>query len=175
MHGITKASSKEKNITLPSVDVRKRTAAESGMGELPDSVIETQHLEEGQNFATEENLLQRKKPSDEEDGDHASTEHSRSKDAIGKTTDTSEIFSLLSESFPGIYDEQESICCLAKIYDSTEGIFRLNDVIEVVGIFTVDPILEAPKGIGGNTLSDYMDPFMGFEEEDDSLSLPPPR
>ena len=161
-------------ITSPSLDVRKRTAAESGIEELPHSIRETICLDEGLGLISDGSSHQRRRTSEEEDeevGNHDGTDHQRSKNP----TDTSEIFSLLSKSFPGIYDEQEDICCLAKVYDSSEGMFRLNDLIEVVGIFTVDPILEAPKCKGGNTLSDYMDPFMGFEEEDESLSLPPPR
>lgn len=165
----------EKMIILLSSDVRKRTAAESGIEEQPHTVRETLHLDEGMNDIAEGSAYQRKRPSEEEkeedEGNHVSADHPKSKNP----PDTSEIFSLLSKAFPGIYDEAEGICCLAKIYDSSEGTFRLNDLIEVVGIYTVDPILEAFLGPGGNTLSDYIDPFMGFEEEDDSFSLPPPR
>ena len=98
---------------------------------------------------------------------------------VGEVVDTSEMFSIFSKSFPGVYDEEEGICCLAKMYDFTEGTFRLNDMIEIVGIFTADPILCAVDdrdGDGdGSALADLMDPFRGFEDEEDSLMLPPPR
>ena len=98
------------------------------------------------------------------------------------TVDTSEIFSIFSKVCPGIYDEEEGICCLAKMYDFVEGAFRLNDMVEIVGIYTADPILyaveerERERDVGPNSaLADLLDPFGGFEDEDDSLSLPPPR
>jgi Mini-chromosome maintenance replisome factor len=107
--------------------------------------------------------------------------------SVREVVDTSEMFSIFSKSFPGIYDEEEGICCLAKMYDFTEGTFRLNDMIEIVGIFTADPILCAVEdrdrdrdGDGDrdgdcNSLTDLMDPFRGFEDEEESLMLPPPR
>jgi Mini-chromosome maintenance replisome factor len=103
--------------------------------------------------------------------------------SVGEVVDTSEMFSIFSKSFPGIYDEGEGICCLAKMYDFTEGTFRLNDMIEIVGIFTADPILCAVEERDGNgdgdgdcnALADLMDPFRGFEDEEESLMLPPPR
>lgn len=107
--------------------------------------------------------------------------------SIGEIVDTSEMFSTFSKSFPGIYDEKDGICCLAKMYDFTEGTFRLNDMIEIVGIYTADPILCAVEdrdrdrdrdtnGDGDSTaLEDLLDPFRGFEDEEDSLMLPPPR
>ena len=100
---------------------------------------------------------------------------------VGEIVDTSEMFSIFGKSFPGIYDEEEGICCLAKMYDYIEGTFRLNDMIEIVGIFTSDPILCAVEDRDGdmdgdcNALDDLMDPFRGFEENEDTLSLPPPR
>lgn len=99
--------------------------------------------------------------------------------SAGEIVDTSEMFFTFSKSFPGVYDEEDGICCLAKMYDFTEGTFRLNDMIEIVGIYTADPILCAVEGRdrdGDSTaLEDLMDPFRGFEDEEDSLMLPPPR
>ena len=63
------------------------------------------------------------------------------------------------------------------MYNCSEGTFRLNDVIEIIGIYTTDPILTSvdSHGQGGNVpFEDMIDPLAGFDD-DDSQSLPPPR
>jgi hypothetical protein len=89
--------------------------------------------------------------------------------------DTNNMFTKLSETYPGVYDEDD-ICCLARIYDCEEGAdLKLNDMVEVLGIYTLDLVLNE-RDSRGNSLADMMDPFGGFEaeEEDQSESLPPP-
>ena len=90
--------------------------------------------------------------------------------------DTSDMFSSFSKSCPGIYHNND-ICCLAKMYNCNEGTFRLNDVIEIIGIYTTDPILTSVHlhGQGENaSFEQLIDPLGGFDD-DDSQSLPPPR
>jgi dihydroxyacetone kinase-like predicted kinase len=90
--------------------------------------------------------------------------------------DSADMFTSFSETCPGIYDEDEDICCIAKMYDCEEACFKLNDMIEIVGIYTSDPILESnEEDMGGSLLEQMMDPFRGFDEMDESQSLPPPR
>ena len=92
------------------------------------------------------------------------------------TYDTSDMFASFSKSCPDIYQNND-ICCLAKMYNCSEGTFRLNDVIEIIGIYTTDPILTSvdSHGQGGNVpFEEMIDPLAGFDD-DDSQSLPPPR
>ena len=96
--------------------------------------------------------------------------------SVGGIYDTTEMFSSFSKLCPNIY-ENDDICCLAKMYNCDEGTFRLNDVIEIIGIYTTDPLLSTVEHHGLGTpgqLVDMLDPFGGFDE-DESQSLPPPR
>ena len=92
--------------------------------------------------------------------------------------DTSDMFTSFSKSCPGIYHNND-ICCLAKMYNCNEGTFRLNDVIEIIGIYTTDPILTSVHSNGQGEMinasfDQLIDPLGGFDD-DDSQSLPPPR
>jgi hypothetical protein len=100
--------------------------------------------------------------------------------SLNVSGDTNDMFTRLSETYPGMYDEDD-ICCLARIYNCDEGAdLKLNDIVEVIGIYTVDQVLNDGNNRGNGSLADMMDPFGGFEaeeevEEDQSESLPPPR
>lgn len=100
--------------------------------------------------------------------------------SLNVSGDTHDMFTRLSETYPGMYDVDD-ICCLARIYNCDEGAdLKLNDMVEVIGIYTVDQVLNDGNNRGNGSLADIMDPFCGSEaeegvEEDHSESLPPPR
>lgn len=52
--------------------------------------------------------------------------------------DTSLMFENMTKHCPGVYNLDKEICCLLKMYDMYGKSFRLNDVIEVVGIYIDD-------------------------------------
>jgi Mini-chromosome maintenance replisome factor len=71
---------------------------------------------------------------------------------------------------PGLGDDSSSdISCLAKIYDYDDGFLKLNDMIEIIGVYTVDPYLSVP--------SLAVEEYPGFDGFDDaiaaSMTLPP--
>lgn len=89
---------------------------------------------------------------------------------------TANMFTKFSRNCPDIYNDDD-ICCLAKIYNSNDNILKLNDVIEIIGIYTADPLLSTIEGFDQNNAVesyDMSDPF-GGADEDESQSLPPPR
>lgn len=49
------------------------------------------------------------------------------------------MFSNVERYCPGIYEGNKEFACLLKVYDKCDKPLRLNDVIEVVGIYTDDP------------------------------------
>lgn len=53
-------------------------------------------------------------------------------------SDTTSMFENMVKHCPGVYNLEKEICCLLKMYDMYGKSFRLNDVIEVVGIYTDD-------------------------------------
>ena len=69
------------------------------------------------------------------------------------------------------FDQDLDICCLAKMYDSGHDTFRLNDVIEVVGVCTLDYSSAAASAAEPQegSLEYFLDPSLGMQFDVDLL------
>lgn len=84
----------------------------------------------------------------------------------GNTSSSSMPFTFPSSTF--ISNEETEICCLTKMYDCDDDHFRLNDMIEVVGVYSLDYSVVA--GLPDENSIEYLlDPTLGLEQADDTL------
>jgi len=98
-----------------------------------------------------------------------------------------DILTAFAATCPGFYDATSDTCCLVRAYDCRDGDdsddggggVRLNDMVEIVGIYTADPFLTSPAadddddldaaGAGGDgaaLLATMADPYYGFSADD---------
>ena len=68
-----------------------------------------------------------------------------------------------------LFDHEVDICCLAKMYDSGHDTFRLNDVIEVVGVCTMDYAAASAAPPDEGSLEHFLDPALGMQFDVDLL------
>lgn len=76
------------------------------------------------------------KTSDDENDNE--NENESTYEAFEDGFDTTSMFEKMMKYCPGVYNFEKEICCLLKMYDMCGKSFRLNDVIEVVGIYIDD-------------------------------------
>lgn len=123
--------------------MKKRSAAELGSGsaELHDgqkkkAVNDDSHALK----STEIPFNDVKKTSDLIEEERTSNdENESSSGGDNESFTTIAMFCDVDRYCPGIYEGDKEFCCLLKVYDNCDKPLRLNDVIEVVGIYTDDP------------------------------------
>jgi Mini-chromosome maintenance replisome factor len=79
------------------------------------------------------------KVSDDIEEESTSNDDGESSKESNESFTTIAMFSDVERYCPGIYEGNKEFCCLLKMYDKCDKPLRLNDVIEVVGIYTDDP------------------------------------
>ena len=146
-----------------------------------------------------------KKPVEEKSAPSSSSSSSIAHAAPMGHTNEIDMLSAFNAVCPGLYDPSSDVCCLVRMYDCRNdhdgggdggddhsgGNVRLNDMIEILGIYTADPLLTtaadpvittddndaaatamvAAAGSGSSSanaahLAAMLDPYYGFAEDD---------
>lgn len=133
-------------IILYSIDyileLRKRSASELGCASAEShddnkrkAVNEDSHPPKSTEIPSND---EQKAPEDIEEESTSNDERESSNESNESFT-TIAMFSDVERYCPGLYEGNREFCCLLKMYDKCDKPLRLNDVIEVVGIYTDDP------------------------------------
>jgi Mini-chromosome maintenance replisome factor len=135
--------------------LRKRSASELGSASAESHDVTEQGRDNGQNDnkrktvndenhapkSTEipSNNEERESDDIEEESTSNDDDERESSNEDNESFTTIAMFSDVERYCPGIYEGNREFCCLLKMYDKCDKPLRLNDVIEVVGIYTDDP------------------------------------
>lgn len=123
--------------------MRKRNASELGSGSAESHYDQKRKAVNDDNHAPKSTEI----PSNDEKNSSDNIEEERTSDDENESSSgednesftTTAMFSDVQRYCPGIYEGDKEFCCLLKVYDKCDKPLRLNDVIEVVGIYTDDP------------------------------------
>ena len=122
--------------------MRKRGASELGCGTAGSHDNQKRKTVDDDNHppkSTEIPSNNEEIPADEIEEERTSNDEKESSNGDNESFTTIAMFSDVERYCPGIYEGSKELCCLLKLYDKCDKPLRLNDVIEVVGIYTDDP------------------------------------
>jgi hypothetical protein len=122
--------------------LRKRSASELGCASAESHDDQKRKTINEDNHAlksTEIPSNNEEKASDDIEEESTSNDERESSNESNESLTTIAMFSDVERYCPGIYEGNREFCCLLKMYDKCDKPLRLNDVIEVVGIYTDDP------------------------------------
>ena len=135
-----------------NLELRKRSASELGdisnesldiIGQVPDD----SHDDRKRKLVNGDNLPQESTENPSNDEERTSIDEEEPSDDEKESPyepsvesfDTRTMFDNVLKHCPGVYVFDKECICLLRMYDMCGKSFRLNDVIEVVGIYTDDP------------------------------------
>ena len=107
------------------------------------------------------------KTSDDENDNENENENESPYETFEDGFDATSMFENMIKYCPGVYNFDKEICCLLKMYDMCGKSFRLNDVIEVVGIYTDDSRYNGSKSKSKNKSRLISSQELGPEDSDD--------
>lgn len=124
------------------LELRKRSASELGCASAEshdDQKRKAVNEDDEPPKSTEIPSRDEEKPSDDIEEESTSNDERESSNESNESYTTIAMFSDVERYCPGIYEGNKEFCCLLKMYGTFDKPLRLNDVIEVVGIYTADP------------------------------------